>query len=277
MSNNELEFIHFVLAKSEFFEKNKSGLEKRKQAVRISEFLSNSTQWASEIISTCSILMSQWEMNEEQLNQILDKLCDNKLHSETIIFTDTLIRNNDLSKALDASIFSAREVVKELNDLSLNQLSTYNQIEFSIVDTLNKVIEIKGYNAISSLSIDINVNQTETLFLDEKLFFQTAGLILQNMVEALSENASNSSIWIEFQATKEYDELSFSNNGNRIPENVLHQIFDRFFTTKNKEQHRGLGLSIVKNNMESFGGKVLVSSTDKETKFTLCFKKFQST
>jgi signal transduction histidine kinase len=221
--------------------------------------------------------MSQWEMNEEQLNQILDKLCDNKLHSETIIFTDTLIRNNDLSKALDASIFSAREVVKELNDLSLNQLSTYNQIEFSIVDTLNKVIEIKGYNAISSLSIDINVNQTETLFLDEKLFFQTAGLILQNMVEALSENASNSSIWIEFQATKEYDELSFSNNGNRIPENVLHQIFDRFFTTKNKEQHRGLGLSIVKNNMESFGGKVLVSSTDKETKFTLCFKKFQST
>jgi signal transduction histidine kinase len=57
----------------------------------------------------------------------------------------------------------------------------------------------------------------------------------------------------------------------------LHQIFDRFFTTKNKEQHRGLGLSIVKKNMESFGGKVLVSSTNKETKFTLCFKKFQST
>jgi len=277
MSNNELEFIHFVLAKSEFFEKNKSGLEKRKQAVRIFDFLSNSTQWASEIISTCSILMSQWEMNEEQLNQILDKLVDNKLHSETIIFTDTLIRNNDLTKALDASIFSAREVVKELNDLSTNQLSIYNQIEFSIVDTLNKVVEIKGFNTISGLSVDIKVNQTETLFLDEKLFFQTAGLLIQNMVEALSENTSNSSIWIEFQATNEYDELSFSNNGNRIPENVLHQIFDRFFTTKNKEQHRGLGLSIVKKNMESFGGKVLVSSTDKETKFTLCFKKFQST
>ena len=122
--------------------------------------------------------MSQWEMNEDQLNQILNKLVDNKLHSETIIFTDTLIRNNDLSKALDTSIFSAREVVKELNDLSTNQLSTYNQIEFSIVDTLSKVIEIKGFNTISGLSIDIKVNQAETLFLDEKLMhYHLTGII----------------------------------------------------------------------------------------------------
>jgi signal transduction histidine kinase len=273
---NDFDFIEFVLSKSKFFEKNKSGLQKRRQAQKIFDFLTSSTKWESEQQSTCSILMSQWELNNEQLNEILDKLVINNINSETILFTDSIIRNQELSKALETSIFSAREVVKELNDLSINQLSTFNQIEFAIVDILRKIIEIKGYNSISNLSIEIKVNQSQSLFLDEKLFFQTASLIIQNMVEALSENVSNARIWIDFESNNEYDELRFSNNGEKIHEGILPQIFDRFFTTKNKEQHRGLGLSIVKNNMESFGGKVLVSSTEKETKFTLCFKKPQT-
>jgi signal transduction histidine kinase len=157
--------------------------------------------------------------------------------------------------------------------LSINQLSSYNQIEFSIVDTLKKVIEIKGFNTIPGLTIAILIDKKQTLILDEKLFFQTASLILQNMVEALSEKDKNAKIWIDLQPTNDYVQLNFNNNGKKIPGDVLNHIFDRFFTTKNKEQHRGLGLSIVKNNMESFGGKVLVSSTEEETKFTLCFKK----
>ena len=219
------------------------------------------------------ILMSQWEMSEDQLNEVLDRLVANSITPETVIFMDSIIRNQELSKALDTSIYSAREVVKELNDLSINQLSSYNQIEFSIVDTLNKVIEIKGFNTIPGLTIAILIDKKQTLILDEKLFFQTASLILQNMVEALSEKDKNAKIWIDLQPTNDYVQLNFNNNGKKIPGDVLNHIFDRFFTTKNKEQHRGLGLSIVKNNMESFGGKVLVSSTEEETKFTLCFKK----
>ena len=270
---SELEFIDLVVSRSEFFEKNKTGLQKRKQAAKIFEFLSESTQWENETVSSCSILMSQWEMSDDQLNEVLDRLIKNSITSETVIFMDSIIRNQELSKALDASIYSAREVVKELNDLSINQLSSYNQIEFSIVDTLKKVIEIKGFNTIPGLTIAILIDKKQTLILDEKLFFQTASLILQNMVEALSEKDKNAKIWIDLQPTNDYVQLNFNNNGKKIPGDVLNHIFDRFFTTKNKEQHRGLGLSIVKNNMESFGGKVLVSSTEEETKFTLCFKK----
>ena len=276
LDESEFEFIDFVISQSEFFEKNKSGLEKRKQAAKIFDFLTHSTHWASDSISSSSILISQWAMNEEQLNHVLHKISENKINAEIVDFADTIIRNNELSKALDTSIFSAREVVKELNDLNSNQLSTYNQIKFSIVDTLNKVIEIKAFSSIPGLTIDILVDKRKNLFLDENLFFQTASLILQNMVEAFSEISISRKIKIEFQENSDYQELSFSNNGERIPTEVLHHIFDRFFTTKNKEQHRGLGLSIVKNNMESFGGKVLVSSTEIETKFTLHFKKFHS-
>jgi signal transduction histidine kinase len=273
---SELEFIDFVVSQSDFFEKNKTGLQKRKQASKIFDFLTESTQWENETVTSCSILMSQWEMSEGQLNEVLDRLVTNSITSETVIFMDAIIRNQELSTALDSSIYSACEVVKELNDLSINQLSSYNQIEFSIVDTLNKVIEIKGFNTIPGLTIAILIDKKQTLILDEKLFFQTASLILQNMVEAFSENDKNAKIWIDFQSTNDCLELNFSNNGKKIPSDVLNHIFDRFFTTKNKEQHRGLGLSIVQNNMESFGGKIIVSSNENETKFTLCFKKFQS-
>lgn len=273
LSIAEIDFINSVISQSEFFEKNKTGFEKRKQAAKIYDFLSNSTDWSTEICSSISLVMSQWEMNDIQLNAILTSISTQKITFETVRLGDTIIKNKELSRALDNSIYSAREVVKELNDLSSNQLSTFNRTSFSIFGMLNKVIEIKAFNAIPGLTIDIRVDKRQTLLLDEKLFFQTASLILQNMIEALSEKSKNALVTIEFHQGVEFDELSLSNNGDKIPENILNQIFDRFFTTKNKEQHRGLGLSIVKNNMESFGGKIFVTSNDEETKFTLNFKK----
>ena len=276
ISNQEKDFIEFIVTQGLFFVTNKSGLEKRKQASRIYDFLLNSTEWNTENSTSYSLLLSQWGMDEEQLNQVLDKIVSQKISVETLSLLDLIIRNKDLSKALDNSIYSAREVVKELNNLSINKLNTYNRSEFSILSSLNKVIEIKGFNTISELIIDILINKNQSLILDEKLFFQTASLILQNMVEAFTGTSKNARVVIEYKQSDKYDELSFSNNGDKIPENILNQIFDRFFTTKNKDQHRGLGLSIVKYNMESFGGEIFVSSTDKETKFTLCFKRVES-
>jgi len=276
ISNQEKDFIEFIVTQGLFFVTNKSGLEKRKQASRIYDFLLNSTEWNTENSTSYSLLLSQWGMDEEQLNQVLDKIVSQKISVETLSLLDLIIRNKDLSKALDNSIYSAREVVKELNNLSINKLNTYNRSEFSILSSLNKVIEIKGFNTISELIIDILINKNQSLILDEKLFFQTASLILQNMVEAFTGTSKNARVVIEYKQSDKYDELSFSNNGDKIPENIVNQIFDRFFTTKNKDQHRGLGLSIVKYNMESFGGEIFVSSTDKETKFTLCFKRVES-
>ncbi len=53
--------------------------------------------------------------------------------------------------------------------------------------------------------------------------------------------------------------LEILDNGTGIPEENLKNIFEPFFTTK--QQGTGLGLPIVKQRLESLGGKILIESS----------------
>jgi signal transduction histidine kinase len=52
--------------------------------------------------------------------------------------------------------------------------------------------------------------------------------------------------------------LSVQDNGEGIPEELQGRIFDAFFSTK--ERGTGLGLAMVRQIVEGFGGRVEVSS-----------------
>ena len=49
-------------------------------------------------------------------------------------------------------------------------------------------------------------------------------------------------------------EVSVSDSGTGIPEHKLSEIFDTFYTTK--EQGTGLGLSVARTIIETYGGKI---------------------
>ncbi|GFZ83169.1 hypothetical protein GCM10008018_31470 [Paenibacillus marchantiophytorum] len=60
------------------------------------------------------------------------------------------------------------------------------------------------------------------------------------------------------------------NNGERIPYERLESIFEPGFSTKDEgTQHAGLGLSIIKNLVHQYGGKIHVHSSMNETCFTI--------
>lgn len=64
--------------------------------------------------------------------------------------------------------------------------------------------------------------------------------------------------------------VSISDNGPGIPDYQREQVFEPYFSTK--EKGTGLGLAIVRHNTEIYGGRVAVESTlGKGTKFTLRF------
>lgn len=64
--------------------------------------------------------------------------------------------------------------------------------------------------------------------------------------------------------------ISISDNGPGIPDYQRDQVFEPYFSTK--EKGTGLGLAIVRHNTEIYGGRVTVESTlGKGTKFTLRF------
>ncbi|MFZ7134591.1 MAG: ATP-binding protein [Eubacteriales bacterium] len=63
--------------------------------------------------------------------------------------------------------------------------------------------------------------------------------------------------------------VMIENNGSSISQEELPKIFDRFY--KGEHGEHGIGLSIVKSIVTSYGGRIEVVSDSEGTAFTIFF------
>ncbi|KXS45637.1 MAG: PAS/PAC sensor signal transduction histidine kinase [Candidatus Frackibacter sp. T328-2] len=93
--------------------------------------------------------------------------------------------------------------------------------------------------------------------------------IIKNAIEAFDDanNTYDKKIKIEVKPTadKDYNIIIISDNGPGIKDEVLAEIFNPFYTTK--DYGTGLGLSTCKKIIEEHGGKIEVNSCEEGTKF----------
>ena len=71
-------------------------------------------------------------------------------------------------------------------------------------------------------------------------------------------------------AGRDYIEISVSDTGTGIPDEIIGAIFEPYFTTKEPNEGTGMGLAVVHGIVESYGGIISVESTvDRGTVFTI--------
>ncbi|EJT5912964.1 ATP-binding protein [Clostridium perfringens] len=146
------------------------------------------------------------------------------------------------------------------NDNIINNIVVSN--DTSIISMIVNTINLKDITVF----IDENADLLETN-VNELDFQRIVSNILRNSIEALDGSGS---IKINTYYSFNYFVLKIQNNGPEIPDKILNKIFDSGFTTKeNKESNNGFGLTIVKELVESYNGKIQVSSTDEFTEFTI--------
>ena|ERR1700722_8813257 len=92
--------------------------------------------------------------------------------------------------------------------------------------------------------------------------------LLQNARDALGDKGN---VFVTADCHHDYSiEISVRDDGPGIPSDKIERIFEAYYTTK--ERGSGLGLSIVKHNVELYGGNVRVESKlGQGAKFTLLF------
>ena len=67
--------------------------------------------------------------------------------------------------------------------------------------------------------------------------------------------------------------ILIQNDGPQIPKEALLSIFKTGFTTKeNEERNHGFGLSIVRELVEKYDGRISVTSSEELTEFRIVFK-----
>lgn len=94
------------------------------------------------------------------------------------------------------------------------------------------------------------------------------GNLLDNAITALEKKDENRLLKLSLKEDLDSFIIYVENNGPAIPEKHIGKIFQPGFTTKS-DAAGGMGLSIVKNILDSYGGKINVSSVESSTLFTI--------
>ena len=94
--------------------------------------------------------------------------------------------------------------------------------------------------------------------------------LIDNAVDSMAP-AGKGQLRIKTKKDKEYAEITITDNGPGIPEEIRSRIFDPFFTTKDIGKGTGLGLDVVNQIIKQHKGTVKVNSVPGRTSFVICF------
>lgn len=155
---------------------------------------------------------------------------------------------------------------------SLRNFTGLNQAAFrdiQVAEVVNSVLTILK-SKLRNCNVEANI-APELRFEGSQVGLSQALMnIIINALDALP--LSNGKITITAKEVGDFVEIKISDNGAGIPEAIKARIFDPFFTTKEVGKGTGLGLFIVKKEIDRHGGKLQVESEPGAgTTFTLHF------
>ncbi|GAB4178514.1 MAG: ATP-binding protein [Calditrichia bacterium] len=131
-----------------------------------------------------------------------------------------------------------------------------------LADMMDHQLMLNKINFLYQIDSDVN-----EIIADYEQLKQALLAIIINAQEAMPEGGDLS---IHVSRNEKTYQIKISDTGGGIPEDVLPNIFDPFFSTKNKTQGVGLGLSVVYGIIRKHKGNIQVrSELNKGTTFII--------
>ena len=123
-----------------------------------------------------------------------------------------------------------------------------------------------------NIAFELNCEPGKEIFCDRNLIREVLQNLFQNSVEAMGEKGT---VTVEFWETKgRFVCLRVSDTGGGLPEKIKDQIFRPYVSSKQGENHWGLGLYYCQKAMLSHGGRIQAENkSDGGAVFTLWFPK----
>jgi len=176
-----------------------------------------------------------------------------------------------ISKKVDSSLRPTADAISKeiavMDRIISDFLSFAKPAELSMTDIdLKKLIENCAASVLAErddIILAVDIAELPVIRGDEVLLRQAFINLMQNSIEAMPQGGS-----LTIKASKgDFIDISISDTGHGISEDVKDKIFLPFFTTK--EKGTGLGLAIVQKIVVSHGGNISVETSEKGTTFRI--------
>lgn len=170
-------------------------------------------------------------------------------------------------QVISTEVLDLREIIEDMYGLLSRILEASITLEYDIKHTSN----IRGDKTqLQQILVNFVVNARDAINSDEKDKVRTITVRTYDIdLEELRKRHLNDTNGFMLEE-KNYVMIEVEDTGNGIPEENIPKIFDPFFSTKEKKNGTGLGLSTVYGIVRQNNGSILVhSEVGKGTLFTI--------
>jgi signal transduction histidine kinase len=135
---------------------------------------------------------------------------------------------------------------------------------FPLVDECIK-IHLREYPGFKNMDFKLNLPANTTIVSEKYSMLSIVQNIAENAIKYRDQEKQTNTLCISINRSDEYHQILFEDNGIGIDEYSLNKMFQMFYRANSESSDgAGLGLYIVKQNVERLGGKISISSKPKE-------------
>ena len=241
-----------------------------------------------EVIEELSQLNKQIYQTSEtitigKVNYALNHLIVNNLKDVNISYNNIMNKIIELSIDNDEIMHELMNIKTNCNEMQLGiqkfQDSAKRDNQVQLVDVKSTIKSVYGY--FESYLADKRIN----FILESDLRFKikTQPIALENIFVHLFDNAIDSlekcpsgeikNFKIKMFEDSNHYQVIVQDNGESISEKESYRIFEAYYSTKGKDTHLGLGLTLIRNFMHDLGGEIYLHLENGSKYFQLSFPK----
>jgi signal transduction histidine kinase len=182
-----------------------------------------------------------------------------------LLITEKMVEDIQVSSKRIADLVSS---IKNFTHMDRAQAKQFADIHIGIRNTLTML----GYK-IRKGNIQVVEVYDETLPPVKGLIGELNQVwtnIIDNAIDAMEANGKGI-LTLKTERDKDFVQVIISDDGPGIPQEVLPNIFDPFYTTKPMGKGTGMGLEVVQRIIYQHNGTVKVRSAPGQTEFIVCF------
>ncbi len=148
-----------------------------------------------------------------------------------------------------------------LLEIGLASNSSLISREFNVKDSINEILaSFRGYPGHDDVILLLSVNRELTINTEEKTFRSVLQNLIENSIKYRKPYVTDSVTKISARKYKNGIKIKVKDNGQGMSRQVQRRAFNMFYRGNQISEGSGLGLFIVKSNIEKLGGEIRVKS-----------------